>query len=78
MDDDIKLISEQGNELTVVSSSCYSTGTYEHREIWYCGVNIKVKTTSSLGGRFEGTHYFSFLKDEVSTYIGQLIKCILT
>ena len=74
MDKDTKLISEKGNEFTVVSSSCYSTGTYKNQEIWYCMVEIKIKTSSSMGGWFEGKHSFSFVKDEVSTYIGQLTK----
>lgn len=74
MGEEINLIHEQGNEFTVVSAECYSTGMYKNREIWYCAMEINIRTVSSMGGRFTGIHPFIFLKDEVSTYIEQLTK----
>jgi hypothetical protein len=72
--EDIQLINESGSTFTVVSSSSYSTGVYKNREIWYCAAYIKIETKSYAGGQFEGCWEFTFLRDNVSTYIEQLTK----
>jgi len=74
MGKDIQLINESGNTFTIVSSSCYSTGVYKNREIWYCAVYVKIGTKSYSGGQFEGWWEFTFLRDDVSTFIEQLTK----